>query len=567
MASAANSQTRHLLNGKTKNEIYKSGAHHRVNNNLDSALYYADQLISYEQKYGRNSDLIVAYYHKLNKLNFFNRTAEGFALAITTYEKFCTESYDAENCANCDAIYEHLANYHAIMQDYQQGIKYLDQMCNKGHMYYYKKAKMYVSMNLPDSATLTTSHYISLTEKDVTTNERIHAYNDHGLILQKLGRFNEAITAFSSAFATAQTSGYNLDNYGYVEGNMGACYYELGNLDKAYYYLQIDSYKSLRQKSAMNSYLSAEMTLAEIDNNRKDYIKSIDRLENLTNNYDHHLSPDQQLELLKLYMHNYKGLGDIVNYERYLYEWIALNESNAQNVVESNREMIEYTTRNSLRQATLQMETEKALINQKLISKERENDKKQLKNWLLVSSLISIILIILFSFWRYRKRAILKETQLKLDQKEQDFLKLKVQEERRNVQELTHELLFKQNFTTRLVNKLDQLETVSNPELKNIELFIQNELDVKSVRAQLQNQMGELSSNFYNALKIRHPKLNDTDMMLAAMIVMNMSNKEISISKNMSTDSIKTTKNRLKKKLDIPISENLDDYLKGLTKP
>ena len=56
-------------------------------------------------------------------------------------------------------------------------------------------------------------------------------------------------------------------------------------------------------------------------------------------------------------------------------------------------------------------------------------------------------------------------------------------------------------------------------------------------------------------------------MMLAAMIVMNMSNKEISISKNMSTDSIKTTKNRLKKKLDIPISENLDDYLKGLTKP
>ena len=115
-----------------------------------------------------------------------------------------------------------------------------------------------------------------------------------------------------------------------------------------------------------------------------------------------------------------------------------------------------------------------------------------------------------------------------------------------------------------LIEKLDQLENISKPELKSVELFIQNELDIKSTRAMLQNQMGDLSSNFYNELKIKHPKLSGIELKVAAMVVMNMTNKEIAISRNMETSSVRVAKNRIKKKIGLPSEVSLLNCLTQL---
>jgi len=148
--------------------------------------------------------------------------------------------------------------------------------------------------------------------------------------------------------------------------------------------------------------------------------------------------------------------------------------------------------------------------------------------------------------------------------KEQDILALKVKEQKRNVQVLSHELIVKQEFSENLIKELKEVESLSSSELKNIELFIQNELEVKSARAALQNQMGELSSNFNNELKIKHPNLTDVELKLAGMVVMKMSNKEIGVSKNTTWEAAKKAKSRLKKKLDIPTDVDLTEYLSKL---
>ena len=95
--------------------------------------------------------------------------------------------------------------------------------------------------------------------------------------------------------------------------------------------------------------------------------------------------------------------------------------------------------------------------------------------------------------------------------------------------------MFKQGFSRSLILQLKQIENISKPALKNIEFFIENELDLKSTRAHLQNQMGDLSSNFYTDLKIKHGNLTELELKLAAMVVMQMSNKEIALSKNTTT--------------------------------
>ena len=197
-------------------------------------------------------------------------------------------------------------------------------------------------------------------------------------------------------------------------------------------------------------------------------------------------------------------------------------------------------------------------MNQKLVIEKQE---RRLQKWFLSGGALSLILFILFFLYRYRRRAWLKGIELKLAKKEQDFLKLKVQEEGRNVRILSHELMFKQDFSKSLILQLKQIENISKPALKNIEFFIENELDLKSTRAQLQNQMGNLSSNFYTDLKIKHGNLTELELKLAGMVVMQMSNKEIALSKNTTLESSKKAKNRLKKKLGIPPDGELSAYL------
>ena len=76
--------------------------------------------------------------------------------------------------------------------------------------------------------------------------------------------------------------------------------------------------------------------------------------------------------------------------------------------------------------------------------------------------------------------------------------------------------------------------------------------------------MGDLSGDFYNLLKRDHPKLSDSDIKLAAMIVLNMTNKEIGISKNMTPDTVRNAKYRLKKKLNLAPKEDLHEVLNDL---
>ena len=73
--------------------------------------------------------------------------------------------------------------------------------------------------------------------------------------------------------------------------------------------------------------------------------------------------------------------------------------------------------------------------------------------------------------------------------------------------------------------------------------------------------MGDLNSNFSTDLKLKHDDLTELELKLAGMVVMQMSNKEIALSKNTTLESSKKAKNRLKKKLGVPPDGDLLAYL------
>ena len=210
------------------------------------------------------------------------------------------------------------------------------------------------------------------------------------------------------------------------------------------------------------------------------------------------------------------------------------------------------------------------VMKQKLreIEKEKEQANKETERaekLLIIVGLVAVSIIISLLFLRFRsvqmKKALLRQESLDAAKKEQEILELKVEEENKNVQLLSLELNAKKEYSRAILERIKQEEILSEKGMKAIEFFIKNELDLKSTRVQLQNRVGNIKGDFHNALKIKHPNLSDSDLNLAAMIVMRMSNKEIAISKNMTAQTIRTTKHRLKQKFGLSKDEDLSEFL------
>lgn len=549
-------------NFSSTSPIFDGLNYHRDKFNADSALYYADELVKFQKKNSNEGGIVSAYFQKINTLNQFNKESEGFKLALTVYDEYCGENEKEGHCVSCGYIYEKLADYMATMQDYRQGINYLKQSCTSSSMINYKIAGFYAHLNLPDSALIMTSE--SITEaKKLAPHEMVGAYNAHGLIAQRLNRLDEAIDAYSRAIKISDSLNHPVDKYAFIMGNLGLCYFKKGDSDLAYKYLLIDCEGSLK-RDQVGSYINAALILIEIDLQRKDYVEAKQKISSILSNYNNQLLDDQRLTLYELLIQISKSTGNDSDYDRYSAEWMELSKKAFQDKVETHKSLVQQYSANSLRQAQYQLETEKELSAQEMLVLEKEQEKNQLRNWLVIIGLTLILLILFFFFLRWRSIARVKETQLKLSQKEQDFLELKVESESKNVQALSLELSVKKDFSKSLVDKLKDFENVSKSDVKNIEIFIQNELDIKSTRADLQNQMGDLSSEFYNKLNITYPHLTELDVKLAAMVVMNMSNKDIAISKNITPGSVRIAKNRLKKKLNLPEETDLTAHLKAI---
>ena len=529
-------------------------------NHYDSCMYYGDLFLNHRIRYGTVNQAIEAYWHKINNLRKFNKLNEAFRLTINAYDQYCRKNNDNIDCESCWTIFENMSQFMITTKNYRQGINYFNNgyIPQKSGKYFYWKARLYALLDEPDSALMQTLESISIAQTENIPKKLVAAFNQHGLINKNLERYDDAIFAFSEALKLVDSLALDERKYGYLIGNLGSCYFQKGDFDQAYKCLQIDVDKSKKREQDKASYLNAEILLIEIDLKRKDYKLALDRLDDIMDLNESFIEPFQKLSVLELYIQAHTLSGNKTKYELYLNQWVALNKTQTASTIDANNKLIEAYSANAIEQTLLQIETEKKLLIQQIAVKEQ---KSILQKWLIILGALFIILVAFFFLFRYRKRALLKETLLKLANKEQDFLKLKVQEESRNVQILSHELTLKQDFSKSLIDKLKEIENISKPVLNNVKFFIENELDIKSTRAHLQNQMGDLSSNFYTELKIKHGNLTELELRLAAMVVMKMSNKEISLSKNTTVESSKKAKNRLKKKLGVPSNIELSEYL------
>jgi DNA-binding CsgD family transcriptional regulator len=70
-----------------------------------------------------------------------------------------------------------------------------------------------------------------------------------------------------------------------------------------------------------------------------------------------------------------------------------------------------------------------------------------------------------------------------------------------------------------------------------------------------------VNKNFYTRLKQIYPEISANDLKICALIKLNLSIKEMASILNISPDSVKTARYRLRKKLQMTADDNLTDFI------
>jgi hypothetical protein len=202
-----------------------------------------------------------------------------------------------------------------------------------------------------------------------------------------------------------------------------------------------------------------------------------------------------------------------------------------------------------------------------LLSKEKEIIK--LSNYLLLF-FIGIILIISISGYFYLKNS--NKRNKELIQIKQNLLESLEKQKAFEEIQFRNDIEHKENQLSAITLKMIQKNELLN-EMKEVisdkEIFPKEQLlKIMNQHYEQNNKWGDfdlyfesINKNFYTRLKELCPDISTNDLKVCALIRLNMSIKEMSSILNISPDSVKTARYRLRKKLLLSADENLMSFI------
>ncbi len=197
--------------------------------------------------------------------------------------------------------------------------------------------------------------------------------------------------------------------------------------------------------------------------------------------------------------------------------------------------------------------------------------------WWFKSVVVLIALTLTFIVLRLVDIRRREEQQRRLDQAQQEILRLKNEQLEREIKaknsELSAALLQSAHKNKALANLGEQLQEISRDEAQRVETEkdlkrlvrkISTEVDSVDYWEQFQLNFDAIHQDFSHKLYERHPNLTRNDIRLCSLIRVNMSNAEIGSIQNISKSGVEKSKYRLKQKLGLPANQDLHSYIQAL---
>ena len=358
-----------------------------------------------------------------------------------------------------------------------------------------------------------------------------------------------------------------LKNFQKLENKEGAakCFNNLGELflkeklyDSAYYYLD----KALAIKKDINDKFGIENSLFLLAKTSAATGKTVDAV----NYAEKALDVAEELGSEQYVMDILQFLSNLY-YENRRYKQAYISLARLKKISDSlfneknNAKLKELMTRYETKQNQLEI---KAL-------KEKELREKQVRQ-VLISVFVLILIIALLSirFLLYRKRQERIMMQNELEKRELRSAELKREVVYKTRQLTTHALNMMQKniLLNALMKEVKIISEDARPEirqaLERVKRRIADGLRSEKEWEVFKLYFEELDESFFDRLRERNQYLNINDLRHAALIKLNLNIKETASVLNLSPNTIKSARNRLKKKLGLSPGDDLYGFIQKI---
>ena len=351
--------------------------------------------------------------------------------------------------------------------------------------------------------------------------------------------------------------------FGLVSGNLSQCYNKKGNEDRIEALLNDD----IRLSTKFNLFhllTNAHIGMAELKIHMKNYSdakKHIGLAFNTNRSTGDFVEKNElQLKIYKRYIEIYSKLKDYRSGLKYSKLYTTLNDSiyGKENAKDLANSLTTYQVTGIQKELTLK----KMSLNQsrekiKMLKKEEELSKTE-TNLTVAIGLALLIMALLFIF-KMKSDAKKRQEITKLNSQ---VYEASIENQTQRLTEATLSLTRKKEFSENLIDKLTNIKGLAKTDLIPFKQFVINELQIDESILETEKYISKLSKDFFVKIKLQYPHLTENDIKMCGLIRLNLSIKQIAIIKYITPESVKISKNRLSKKMNLSPGTNLYKILK-----
>jgi len=362
----------------------------------------------------------------------------------------------------------------------------------------------------------------------------ITAYNNIGLSYLKLDKPDSAIYYFSKAADYCRKIKWGVWE-GIVSGNIGDVLHTIGKDAAAMPYWQMDYDSCIKYREYGNAGLTlAYMSQYQFNNGlQQQAINQLHWCENTNKNDAGNLL---KIYAIKAYCYRKLGLHDSADY--FLQQHYYLNDS-------INR----VVSRNNFNTVQLKFAFEKNMHEYQLLKKQRQAELLS-RNY-LIGILLASLLVGLLLYNRQRLK-------VKLSQQQKEIAEAEKNSAQDQLSIFTQTLLEKNEQIENLHLTLQQQQQATNDELIHQTLLTDYDWN------RFKELFEKIHPLFFAHLKQAAPGITPSEMRLAALIKLNLDNKQMASMQGISVSSLRGNKTRLRQKLNIPADTDVDELIKQL---
>jgi hypothetical protein len=178
----------------------------------------------------------------------------------------------------------------------------------------------------------------------------------------------------------------------------------------------------------------------------------------------------------------------------------------------------------------------------------KEKHAEQIKRNFLLAGIIIILLSAFLFYQNQRLRFRFKKTQL-----QQEAAAAKQQ-----LQSFTQSIIEKNEMIEQLQNKILLEKQEGNTKLLQQTILTDEDWE------RFQQMFEKVHPGFFNQLKKINTEITAAELRLAALIKLNISNKQMAAMQGISADSIRKSKHRLRQRLNITVEDGLEEFVSGV---